>query len=79
MRLNSGCTEPHVPSIYECVYIHAKKMGYAHTTEFYPDVKKYDVIRFLGKWMKFENIMEINGRCGEMGKKSMHEEWIIQD
>jgi hypothetical protein len=41
-----------------CFIIHEwiKKMWHLYTMEFYPAIKKNEILTFAGKWMKLENI-----------------------
>jgi hypothetical protein len=45
--------EPRCPSTEECI----QKMWYIYTMEYYPAIKNNDFMKFLGKWMKLENII----------------------
>ena len=45
--------EPRCPSTEECI----QKMWYIYTMEYYSDIKKNEVMRFLGKWMDLECII----------------------
>jgi hypothetical protein len=45
--------QPRCPTTNECI----KKMWYLYTMEFYSARKKNEMLSFLGKWMKLENII----------------------
>ena len=45
--------EPRCPSTEEWI----QKMGYIYTMEYYSPIKNNEFMKFLGKWMKLENII----------------------
>ena len=45
--------EPRCPSTEEWI----QKMWYIYTMEYFPAIKNSDNIKFLGKWMDLENIL----------------------
>jgi hypothetical protein len=45
--------QPRCPTTDEWI----KKMWYLYTMEFYPAIKKNEILSFVGKWMELENII----------------------
>jgi hypothetical protein len=50
--------QPRCPTTEEWI----KKMWYTYTMEFYSTIRKNEIMLFVGKWMKLEDIMlsEVN-------------------
>ena len=49
-----------------------KKMCYIYTMEYYSDIKYNDFMKFLGKWMKLENILSEVTQSQKNTLVSMH-------
>jgi hypothetical protein len=48
-----SCKEPRCPSIEEWI----QKIWYIYTTEYYSAIKNGEFMKFLGTWMRLENII----------------------
>jgi hypothetical protein len=66
--------EPRCPSTEEWI----QKMWYIYTMEYYSAIKNNEFIKFLGKWMKLENIILSEGKEAGVGgwvEEYPHRSW----
>ena len=60
-------TQPKCPSVDEWI----KNLWYIYTMEFYPALKKKELLRFVTAWMYLENIMLSEISQSEKGRQHM--------
>jgi hypothetical protein len=49
-----------------------QKMWYVYTMEYYSAIKNNEFMKFLGKWMKIENIILSEGTQSQKNTHGMH-------
>jgi hypothetical protein len=68
-----SCKEPRCPSIEEWI----QKIWYIYTTEYYSAIKNGEFMKFLGTWMRLENIILSEVTQLQKNTHALTDKWIL--